>query len=508
MTDRFLWGVSTSGYQSEGGYNGEGQPQNNWSAVERMGRVQRTGKAAEFWERYQGDFELAKGMGCTAFRLGIEWARVQPSLSHESVREEPPFDTDALDAYADRIAACRQAGLEPVVTLQHFTHPAWLGVDAWNDDMTVGRFANYVATTVAHINRRLVETHGCEPVHWWITINEPNVLVQNTFLAASFPGRKRGPTAGIEALNRLLASHIRAYNAIHDIYEENGWTSPMVTANTFCSDLYWSEQLILDVLSMRERGRTKVGPVFRVGVASLNRAIRRSGLPFRAGIFVWLGRLFHRIVDFIAPMWFTEEAFTYVLRELSESKRDKVFDYVAIDYYDPFAGHMFRPPSFADLEFPTRSLRAWLMDGMTSKWWDWRMLPEGLHFFARRYAQEYGRPVLIAENGMALRRRPDNSGLSHRRDRQLRSDFLRRHVAEVMRLRKGGCPLVGYMHWSLTDNYEWGSYTPRFGLFTLDYTRDAERLVQDHLGDRPSETYARLIAAAEAEMAAGEGMEI
>jgi beta-glucosidase/6-phospho-beta-glucosidase/beta-galactosidase len=464
----FLWGVSTSGYQSEGGYNGDGQPRNNWAEAEREGRVHRTGRAAEFWERYEEDFARARGMGCAAFRLGIEWPRVQPSCAPGRLDEPPPFDEVALDAYADRIAACRKAGLEPVVTLQHFTHPEWLGADAWLDDATVGRFAVYVARTVERVNCRLVEAHG------------------------------------LAAVNRLLAAHIRAYNAIHDLYAARGWAAPMVTTNTFCSDLYWSDQLLMDVLSMRERGQTDIAAVFRAGVAGLNRAVRRAGLPFQRGVFVWLGRLLHRVVDWMAPrFYFTPEAFEFVLAELEKSPRARVFDYVGLDYYDPFAGHMFRPPSFADLEFPTRSLRAWLMDGMTSKWWDWRLLPEGLHFFCERAARLYGRPVLIAENGMALRRRPDNSGLSHRRDKQTRSDFLRRHVAEVVRLRKGGCPLIGYLHWSLTDNYEWGSYTPRFGLFTLDYTRDAERRVEDHLGDRPSETYARLIAAAEKEL--GEG---
>jgi beta-glucosidase/6-phospho-beta-glucosidase/beta-galactosidase len=497
----FLWGVSTSGYQSEGGYNGDGQPRNNWAEAEREGRVHRTGRAAEFWERYEEDFARAREMGCAAFRLGIEWPRVQPSRAPGRLDEPPPFDEPALDAYAERIAACRKAGLEPVVTLQHFTHPEWLGADAWLDDATVGRFAVYVARTVEHVNRRLVEAHGLSPVRWWITINEPNVLVQNTYLAPSFPGRRRGPCCAIAALNRLLAAHIRAYNAVHDLYAARGWDEPMVTTNTFCSDLYWSDQLLMDVLSMRERGQTDIAAVFRAGVAGLNRAVRRAGLPFQSGVFVWLGRLLHRVVDWMAPrFYFTPEAFAFVLAELENSPRARVFDYVGLDYYDPFAGHMFRPPSFADLEFPTRSLRAWLMDGMTSKWWDWRLLPEGLHFFCERAARLYGRPVLIAENGMALRRRPDNSGLSHRRDKQTRSDFLRRHVAEVVRLRKGGCPLVGYLHWSLTDNYEWGSYTPRFGLFTLDYTRDAERRGEDHLGDRPSETYARLIAAAEKEL--------
>ncbi len=75
-----------------------------------------------------------------------------------------------------------------------------------------------------------------------------------------------------------------------------------------------------------------------------------------------------------------------------------------------------------------------------------------------------------------------------------RSQYLRLHVHEVNRIRKRGIPLIGYLHWSLFDNYEWGTYTPRFGLFSIDYERGAARVVEDQFGDRPSETYARLIA--------------
>jgi beta-glucosidase/6-phospho-beta-glucosidase/beta-galactosidase len=59
-----------------------------------------------------------------------------------------------------------------------------------------------------------------------------------------------------------------------------------------------------------------------------------------------------------------------------------------------------------------------------------------------------------------------------------------------------GIPLLGYLHWSLFDNYEWGSFTPRFGLYSIDYQCDNDRLVEDHLGDRPSLTYAKLVSEA------------
>jgi beta-glucosidase/6-phospho-beta-glucosidase/beta-galactosidase len=134
------------------------------------------------------------------------------------------------------------------------------------------------------------------------------------------------------------------------------------------------------------------------------------------------------------------------------------------------------------------------MAGITSKWWDWRSLPEGLHFFCKYYSEDLGdRPIMIAENGMALRRKPNNSVATRRSDQLHRSEFLRLHLEQVQRLRAEQVPLVGYLHWSLTDNYEWGSYTPRFGLLSIDFEQGTDRSVTDHLGDRPSETYAQLI---------------
>ncbi|HEY5741770.1 MAG TPA: family 1 glycosylhydrolase, partial [Terrimicrobiaceae bacterium] len=150
MNEQFLWGVACSGYQCEGGYNGSDQPQNNWSEIEARGRVMRTGLATDFWNRYEEDFARCRAMGLNAFRLSIEWARVQPSTSLQP-SDPPAFDMAALDGYAKMMASCRRHGLEPIVTLQHFTHPAWVGVDAWLDDRMPGLFETFVSTALARI---------------------------------------------------------------------------------------------------------------------------------------------------------------------------------------------------------------------------------------------------------------------------------------------------------------------------------------------------------------------
>ncbi|HEY9738485.1 MAG TPA: family 1 glycosylhydrolase, partial [Trichocoleus sp.] len=102
-TAPFLWGVSTSGYQHEGGYNGPGQPQNNWATWEQAERVEKTGDAALFWQHYGEDFQACREMGLNGFRLSIEWARVQPTTLAKR-GAPPPFDEEALRGYCDRIA--------------------------------------------------------------------------------------------------------------------------------------------------------------------------------------------------------------------------------------------------------------------------------------------------------------------------------------------------------------------------------------------------------------------
>ena len=509
MKSGFLWGVASSGYQCEGGYNGTGQPQNNWAGAERTGEVMTTGRATDFWNRFNEDFALCQQLGLNSFRLSVEWARVQPTMEFSEPEptaphppepsEPPPFDEAAIGKYAEIIASCRQHGMEPVITLQHFTHPAWLGTDAWLRDDTPALFAKFSEVVVDGINTHLVDHYDQKPIHWFVTLNEPNMLVLNTYLNQHFPGGgEAGLAVGVRAYNRLLAAHVRSYNAIHDLYAAKGWAKPMVTMNTFCSDAYWSEQMLLDLLQSRQRGisRDQIAAYLLRNSKRLAAAIRAAKLPFHLDPFVWIGRLFHHLTNRFAPPHANGETFAFFLKTLEDSPRAAVLDYLGIDYYDPFTGHIFRPPSFHDLEFKTKSVTGHLMAGLSRKWWDWHVLPEGLHFFCQYYHAEYpGLGILIAENGMALRCKMDNTLCSPRRDKITRSEFLKAHIAQVRRLVDEDVPMLGYLHWSITDNYEWGSFTPRFGLFSIDYLHDAKRLARDPFGDQPSQTYASLIKA-------------
>lgn len=488
--DDFLWGVATSAYQSEGGYNGPGQPRTNWAASEESDDVAVTGAAADFWNRYEEDFARCRELGLNAFRLGIEWSRVQPGKDAGTAETPPPFDYAALDHYVEILTSCQEHGLEPIVTLQHFVHPEWLGTDPWLDVGTAKVFATYVREAVGYICARLPR-----PIHWFITINEPNMLVLNSYLGRQFPAKGRsGLRSMSRGYNSLLCAHIAAYNALHDLYEESEWPTPQVALNNYCSDLYWSDKLLLDLLCARERGvdSKDVGRYIVNCVRSFERAFADARIPLHKDMSYYFGAGMKRLSNWYGYRNFDPADFGAFLHALYTSPRKSVLDYIGLDYYDPFAAHAFRLPVFWDHEFKNKSFRSWVLATVTSKWWDWRVLPRGLHFFCRHYAEDFQRSVLIAENGMALRRKPDNSS-SIRRDRMTRSQFLRLHVHEVVKIVNDGIPLVGYLHWSLFDNYEWGSYTPRFGLYSLDYTAGTERHETDPWDDTPAKTYAALI---------------
>ncbi|MGX1770668.1 family 1 glycosylhydrolase [Nocardia brasiliensis] len=99
--------------------------------------------------------------------------------------------------------------------------------------------------------------------------------------------------------------------------------------------------------------------------------------------------------------------------------------------------------------------------------WQNPLQPEGIYYALQHYSRAFpGKPLYIVENGM-----PTENGLP-RPDGYARGDDLRDTIYWIQRARADGMNIMGYNYWSLTDNYEWGSYTPRFGLYTVDVLTD------------------------------------
>jgi beta-glucosidase len=473
LPDGFLFGVATAGFQIEGGFNGPGEPANNWLRWEQVGRVEPSGNAVGFWERPEEALDRTADLGCDSFRLGLEWARVEP--------REGEIDEGALAKYGEIIDGCIERGLKPLVTLHHFTHPSWLGENFWLRPDSPERYLTWVELALSRLATK---------VQLWVTINEINVLAFESWLLGMFPpGRLMAFGDAAIATDNLLTAHVLAYQAIHRASPD-----AVVTTNNACVSGYEFDRLLTDVLMARSLGvnRDELDdwiderraehyarlPVSGPGERALRRlgtmtsafgsAARRRPLRGRNGARAGTPR---RAVNAVYA-----------------SPYERTLDVVGLDYYDPMVARHFRAPGHR-----TAGGRGWQP---TRALWDDIPDPAGLtRWLGAQQSVTPETPLWVVENGLCNRVR---NGRSYPRlDGWTRSRYLKENLNAVVSAIEGGVPVAGYWHWSLVDNYEWGSYQPRFGLYGVDRHRGARGfrwLDTDSLGDDAGATYRRIMS--------------
>lgn len=218
--DGFLWGAATSAHQVEG------NNYNDWSEwekknAEKLAREARTkyakwqrekfpemfepanyisGAAADHYNRYESDFDIAKSLRHTAHRFSIEWSRVEP--------EEGKWDEKEIEHYRDVARTLRARGIEPFVTLWHWPLPIWLSAKGgWESPDAIDCFERYVRKIVLPLR---------DDVHFWITINEPEIYAINTHLKGIWPPQKKSMAGYFRCVQTLIRAHKRAYHAIKE----------------------------------------------------------------------------------------------------------------------------------------------------------------------------------------------------------------------------------------------------------------------------------------------------
>jgi beta-glucosidase len=154
----FLWGASTAGHQIEGNNSNS----DTWFLENMKPTVfaEPSRDAANSFSLWPKDMDLAKAMGLNAYRFSIEWARVEPA--------EGLFSKAMLDHYLRMIEGAKARGLNPIVTMSHFTTPRWFAAKGgWTNPDSPELFARYCDKTMRHL--------GGEIDHL-ITFNEPNIM--------------------------------------------------------------------------------------------------------------------------------------------------------------------------------------------------------------------------------------------------------------------------------------------------------------------------------------------
>jgi len=384
----FLWGAATSAYQVEGNnYNSDW-----WEWEKSAGVKDLSGLACNHYERYEEDFDLIRSLGHNCHRLSVEWSRVEP--------EDGVFSQKEIEHYIKVVTALKERGIEPIVTLHHFTNPLWFSkLGGWENQDASRCFLSYAERIVSALSGS---------VRYWVIINEPEVYLYYSYIIGIWPPQEKSPRKAKTVFDNLAKAHIAAYRLIHDIYKKSGLASPFVgTAQHIRS-------FTLRVNNLRNRAAA---------------AIR--------------DRIFNRMF-------------------LNTLIRAHALDYIGLNYY-------------------TRDIvdaQSWNINSLLYDIYEenarnikkndlgWDIYPEGL-FTSLMSLKKYRLPVFILENGICTQNDDE------------RWRFILSHLKKVHAAMDSGVKVIGYIYWSLMDNFEWADgFAPCFGLIEVDY-RTMKRTIRE-----------------------------
>ena len=394
----FLWGTATSSHQVEGG-----NPPNQWTWWEQQpGRIyqgHKAGKACDWWHHAERDFDLMVKFHHNAHRLSLEWSRIQP--------EEGRFDQQALTRYREMLQGLRARGIEPVVTLHHFTEPMWFWTrGSWFHPRALQDFQEYVAYVADHLG---------EHIRYWCTINEPVIYAYLGYMEGRFPPGERNPRRTFQVLKRLIQAHGVAYHTLHQRLDD-------IQVGLAKSLFYFApaREDPLDRLAAR-------GVWFLFNTLTLDAVTRgRMWPPLGTG---WTPDLnLYDTVDFIGINYYSRRMVRFDIK--------RPHDMFIHEYMNPEG----------ELSDTTAAGTPYS-----------EIYPEGLYELLRWAWKRYRKPLMITENGL-----PDA-------DDDQRPSFIIRHLEQVHRAIEEGVDVRGYFHWTLVDNFEWADgWKLRFGLVALD----------------------------------------
>jgi beta-glucosidase len=392
----FLFGAATAGHQVEG----DNRNSDWWAWEHRPGSpvAEPSGVACEHYTRYPEDVALLAQAGLNTYRYSVEWSRIEPV--------EGEYDAAALDHYRQMTQAVVDAGVIPMVTLNHFTVPQWFAARG-------GWTAADAADVFGRFCERIVRAIG-DLVPWWCTLNEPgNVAVGGYLGALGWPPGTRDYADWKRATRGLTGAHRRALAVVKSLH-----------------------------------------PSARVGATH--------------GMIEWLPSTAARpAVDQVRRLF--EDAFLDACED-DDYIGVQTYTRLPVPLPAVLAPTVYAAmavPPVRERLLPVLIRRATTgfgegadagTDGVRRTQMGYEFRPEAIAATLQRAASLFpGKDLVVTEHGVAAD------------DDAERVEFITRGLSAVRGVMDEGLPVRGYIYWSLLDNFEWTlGYRPTFGLIAVD----------------------------------------
>lgn len=199
-----MTGSSTAAHQIEGNL------ENNWSKwseenADYMAEVNgsdsstyKAGEAVNHYNLFRKDYDIAAYLGHSAHRLSISWSRVMPTKGEINYEE--------LEHYRERVEYLRKVGIEPIVTLWHFSHPIWFSDDGEWVNGDTSYFEDFVTEVVEYLG---------DIVNYWVTFNEPQGFCWMAYGSDWWPPSLNSKLSYLKAERNMVRTHRKVVDIIN-----------------------------------------------------------------------------------------------------------------------------------------------------------------------------------------------------------------------------------------------------------------------------------------------------
>ena len=383
--------------------------------------------AVDHYNRYEEDIRMMAEAGLNAYRFSIEWARIEPV--------EGWFDESEIAHYRKVLECCKANGIEPIVTMHHFTSPKWVIENGgWEAEATVDAFARYC--------KYVTEQLG-DLMHDVVTINEANMGLQVKAIAERYKRQMMAKMQQMMAMQAAQSADAAQANGMEGVAQVG------MNFNSMMENMKNQQAENVEVFGVAEpqtfvSARTEAGDIL---VMRAHQAAKSAMKEVKPELAIGLSLSLHDIQaveggeEVAANEWVEE--FTHYLPYIKED------DFFGLQNYT-------RSIIGADGILP-------VPDGAETTQMDYEFYPEALEHVIRRANAEFknaGRidmPIMVTENGIATS------------DDTRRVVFIEKATDGVLACKQDDIPVIGYMYWSLMDNFEWQKgYSMTFGLIEVD----------------------------------------
>lgn len=409
LPENFLIGAATAAHQVEGN-----NIHSDLWAMEHMKHtsfIEPSLDAVDHYNRYEKDIKLMADAGLNAYRFSIEWARIEPEEGH--------FDSEAVDHYKAVIACCKKYGIEPFVTLHHFSSPKWLiSKGGWEASTTPEDFAHYVRFIIGELGSEL---------HYICTINEANMGIQVAAIAERYKRQMMAQMQAAQSGGNSADGSVQVGINLQKMMEgqkaaaaENLEVFGVEKVENFTSmRTREGDLLILKAHELAKKEIKALYPDIKVGLTLSLHDIQ----PQEDGM------------ERAKKEW--DEEFMHYLPYIKDD------DFLGVQNYT-------RSLIGADGQLPNP-------DGAELTQMNYEFYPEALEHVLRKVAKDFHEDLYVTENGIATA------------DDTRRVAFIDTALKGIVSCINDGLPVKSYFHWSLLDNFEWQKgYSMTFGLIAVD----------------------------------------